>query len=97
MAVGGHDAEFAHAPGLVPDGFADLRAFVLNRGVIRIDIVDFEIGEVGVVSEIEGRKRIRTLSCEDGAGARRVEQEPGIGDGVDRESENVAVEGAGFL
>ena len=59
MAVDGNHPELAHAPGLIANGFADLRAFGANRTVVVVDVVDFEVGEVGMVTQVGWRKRVR--------------------------------------
>lgn len=97
MTVCGDQTEFPHAPRLISNRLADFNARRENGRIKRVDLVDLQVCEVGMVTEFAWWYRIWALPRHDGAITRRVKKPTRVGDGVDGESEHVLVKSSGRL
>ena len=96
MAVDRDHPELTHA-WLIADGLADLGALGANGLVERVDVVDLEVSEVGMIAEFGRRRRIRAQPGPDRALAGGVKEKTGIWNGVNRKSQHVAIKSGGLL
>src|SRR5215475_14498370 len=92
MAIHRYKAKLPHTPRLILERLTNLSTCRKDRLVERIDVVNFQICEIGMVTELGGRNGIGTLPRHDRAVAGRIEAPPGVWYGMNCEAENVSVE-----
>ena len=92
MTVYCDQAELPHARRLISNRLADFSLGSENRRIERVDLVDLQVCEVGMVTELAWWNCIWALPGHDFAIARRVKKPTGVWDRVDGESEHISVE-----
>jgi hypothetical protein len=97
MAVYCDQTELPHAPRLIANRLADFSLGSENRRIERVDLVDLQVCEVGMVTELAWWNCIWALRGHDFAIARRVKKPTGVWDRVDGESEHISVESSRTL
>jgi hypothetical protein len=85
------DGEFAHAPGFVGGGGGGLVAGALDLGVVGVDIIYAEVGEIAVAAELAGVQVVGAFAEHDEAVV-FFDEDPARGSVDDFEAEDVDVE-----